>query len=247
MFVKLDKKCKKYPKEHIISILGDFFLENPWAFHVVDSFQVKSKLLKNKKDEWPEERILDYVLEELKDIYDIENCEREEFKDLWCKISNEDIGLLLEHLVSRLGSYYFPHKNNSFVNESKVYEIQRENGVKIIKQENDFDVIFFYDENCSCNDERLIVSVLNGIEFHEAKKNVTNEIPNNLTRDPHKRMKNKLELMKEIHEVYPNGKYFISTFSSFVDPCQNYLDMNGYDFVEILCVNKLMDRYFSFN
>lgn len=240
MLIELDKKHKNFPQNHIVSKLSKFFIEKPWGFRMVDQIDILKGLINET-----EEEIINRVFNDLKNIFEIEDKELVEFKDLWLQADNNCKGDLLEYVISNLGAYHFSHSSASYVNESRVYSIKKDDCINPINRLNDLDVVFFCNRNSIVENKRISVCVKNGVEFHEAKKNVTNEIPANLEKDPNKRMKNKLELMRDIYLLYPEGKYFIPTFSSYIRPCQQYLDAHGYGFIEIISVNQLLSRYFK--
>lgn len=224
-----NNKNRKVTKN--IDELLRLIIDNGRFLEVISNMDIKIELKKFSKENIDKCEIIDDSIEELILSGDINEEEAQRFKELWISTRDEDLGKLLEEVVAQNGPYKLENQFVNYSRESKVFDTGRENN---------FDIIFY------CGDYRKIgerkVEVTGKVEFHECKKNVCNVIPDNPNLlNIH--MKNKLTFIKKVHSLKEDGSFYIPTFKYNTSGSELYLKDNGYEFIEILNIKKLIKRY----
>ncbi len=243
MKLEIDKRVSIYPKGTPIYELTTLIMNNRILFDLIDNINVIEGMVEEVEVEIDISTIIGKAIDNIKVTKKINDENLKRFKYLWEEMSAEDKGIVLEQVVSRLGAYHYIH-TDKYANGARVYTIENDSQKHVINKQNNFDIIFYMSKELKDIDKRKIeIQVCEGIEFHEAKKNVNNEIPADENGKIKRSMKNKLELMQEIYRHYPDGKYYIPTFSTFIHNSQKYLKAKGYEFVEIISVKQLYERY----
>lgn len=231
--IKIDNK----PPESIDNKLLNLIIENTDLLRVISDMDVAITIKKIKKEHFDLEQIIDSSLEDQVLFEVIEKNIADEFKKLWLETSNEKIGIILEKLISYFGPFKLKCKVLGCSRESKVYDTGKDN---------DFDVIFYDKKSADyTNDGKYIQIESHEIEFHECKKNVCTYIPckKELLE---KGCKKKLEFIMDVHKMVDKSMFYIPTFKYDTSGPQKFLNDNGYDFIEILNIRKIINRYLDY-
>lgn len=240
MKIQIDDRAIVYGKHDNREKLVNLMLENRALLELIDNINLNQEMLDEEGDSISED-VWDMSIGSMfgrvgKDVL-------LEFKKLWSDMNAENKGKVLERLVSRLGAYYFVH-TNKYTNDARVYSIHNGTTVYNVTRENDFDVIFYpEDQTVIVSKGKIDVGAQMGIEFHEAKKNINNELPADEKGKIRDRMQRKLDFMKEVYTNYSQGKYYIPTFSTQVEKSEDCLQSRGYGFIEVISIKEIVNKY----
>lgn len=242
MKLKIDKKIVSYPKQDEREKLTSLIINNRGLLNLIDSINIIQGIVGEEGD-YISDNVWEIVLEEIRITRQIDESTLMDFKVLWAGMDATKKGHVLEQLVSKLGAYHYDN-TDKYSNSSRVYLVEKEGVEYSIKYENNFDVIFCFSEySVECGRNKLWIDTQQGIEFHEAKKNINNELPADEQGRIKSSMQKKLDFIKEVNSYYPEGKYYIPTFSTQVKRSQDCLIAKGYGFVEIISIKRLIEKY----
>ena len=242
MTITISYKNITYPKNHIVYKLFNIILNNIKILKVISNIYMLEGKQKEKflKDSNEYKAFLKKVIKSGVMTGNIKKEEASEFLELWCSISDEDLGIVLEQVICNLGPY----------NKNDIIEFDKSMQVKVLEtnEKNDFDIVFFdktfsegYDYGCN-----IKISGYN--EFHECKKNVCTFIPFNCNQRMGKSVKKKLDFIKSTYNLKKSGKYYIPTFYPIVYSQREFLNdynLGEFSFIEILSIDDLYLRYSS--
>ena len=234
-FITIDNrvvKCKKKQNKKVDDIVL-LVNENKNLLKCVSYLSARKELL--PKGTFDMDKQTRKALETLIKAGKINETEAKKFEDKWMTLTHDDIGELLEAIVVFFGPYKYKFNQKRYSLESKIYEVE---------ENNNFDVIF-YDYTKSKQPLQLKgtqkIKVSGELEFHECKKNVSNVIPYDESKELADKDKKKFDFMKKINEIVSNSQFFIPTFSYNVDYPQKYLKNNNYGFIHIVSVKELIE------
>lgn len=242
MEITISYKVNDYPNDHNIAKLSNIIFNNIRILKIISNIYIlegneKKELLK-KPQEY--KVFLERVIKSSVMTGFIKKEEAKEFLELWSSVSNEDLGIVLEQLISKLGPY----------NIENMTEFDKSMEVKVLEthEDNDFDVVFFdkkFSDGCKygCN-----IKIKDYNEFHECKKNVCTFIPIRYDRELKKKIKKKLEFIRHTYDLKMSGKFYIPTFYPIVNCQREFLEnynSGQFSFIEILSVDDLYIRYSS--
>lgn len=230
MKIKIDNNGHDCCKSRLLELI----IEYSHLLTVISNVDVDISMKKKHKEAYNLSDILDYYLEDLIMFEIITKEIGAEFKQLWIDTSSEDLGILLEEIITYFGPFQCSYDQLGYSRESKVYNTNKENN---------FDIVFYNKDLSSIVENGKYIEIEESIiEFHECKKNVCNFIPckKELLKDDHKR---KLDFIKDVHDILNKSLFYIPTFKYYTRGSEEFLKNNGYDFIEILGIKKIMDRY----
>lgn len=230
----------EFQERHTISTrikeILEIITQNMSLLLVLSQIDIEIEMRKKQKSKYDKNEITESILADFKLAGEITDEQSNKFLKLWAKAEIENqLGKLLEEIIAHLGPY------NKVDYE---YRYSRESVVKETGRDSNFDVVFYDPGQSTINTEYKTVMLQNGGEFHECKKNVCNVIPcdENLLDI---RFKGKLDFIKEVHDLSNNGLFYIPTLKYNVRGSEDFLNKNGYEFIEILSINKIIQRYCS--
>lgn len=240
MGITINYKSIEYGKEHIITKLTNIILDNIKILKVISNLYLiegnlkkeKIKDLSMKRTLW-KSSIKNSIIAGL-----ITKDEADEFLMLWNNISSENLGRVLEQLISNLGPYNY----DEFIDFGKSMDVI----VDETKINNSFDVVFFNKNICKIDEVEQKVEIKGYSEFHECKKNVCTYIPSDYNRELKNDVKRKLDFIKSTYTLLKDGDFYIPTLYPIVNSQREFLKVynNGeYSFIEILDIGQLYSKY----
>ncbi|HBF5910326.1 TPA: hypothetical protein KRM68_001089 [Clostridioides difficile] len=229
-----------YQEEHIVFELSNLILDNPKLLTVLANIYILIGELKQKKNLDKEKQTKNIVRRVTKKALFsgwISEEIGQDFIRCWNEISSENLGKVLEQIISRIG----PYDVEKFEDFHKSMEVKvTQTGMK-----NDFDVVFFERESNHCYKKGEYIDISGYGEFHECKKNICTYIPKDPKSDLDKRVSNKLKFIKATYELKKDNKFYIPTFFPMVKSQREFLQdyLNGeYNFIEILDIYQLENK-----
>lgn len=236
MAIKINYSDKYYQKGHEIRELSDLIINNMELLHLLSqACMIYEKAKKDNKNIKVED-MLEKSINICVFTGDVSTDIALDFKKKWMNMSAQKIGIVLEQIIAVKGPYKNILNNVDHSRDVKVYKTNLDNN---------FDVVFFEKKHNLNNRCEQTINIDGYIEFHECKKNICNHIPNDINKELKKDMKNKIELIKRTKELVVSGGFYIPTFYVNVKAQEKYLDVIGCGYVEILNIDKLIERYCS--
>lgn len=229
---KKNKTVKKTCVKELIELIEDknYILELILRIKIQEGMEYRQA--KNTKTNRQDEIMRE--IENFEIDYDIEQDAREKFINIFRQLDSKDFGELLEYIIATKGPCELEKEETCFSCESKVYHEQ-------IQSNHNFDVIF-YSNKCKRDKRKNHVLLNDVVEFHECKNNIQNWIPNERKLDTknNKKAFAKLEFIKDVHNVYEQGLFFMPTFAYHVTAKQKCLNEWGLEFIRILGIKDLL-------
>lgn len=231
-FITIDnRKCKsKKRKNERATQLTNLIKENKYLLKCISKVFIKKAL--NEGHKFNMDKETDKSLKNLFIQGKINKSETQDFKNIWLKMNDDDIGEFLENIVVLHGPYVCGFEKYDFSVESKVYESLKNNN---------FDIIFYDSEYSGKYKKEPKIKISGEIEFHECKKNVCNVIPYDINTKLKESMERKLEFMFQVNNMVKKSKILIPTFAYNVLGSQKFLDNKKYNFIHILGIKQLID------
>lgn len=228
----------EYQQQHNVSDkiveLLNLLLNNMNLLIAISKIDIEIEMCKIKNEPYDKNRIIEDSLEELEYAGFTDDEEAIKFRELWDKAEAENqLGKLLEEIIAKSGSYLSKYDD---------YDYSRESKVKETKKDSNFDVIFYCRGTSVIHKKENLVEIKEQSEFHECKKNVCNEIPydEKLLSASFKR---KLDFILDVKNLTNECFFYIPTFKYNVTGSEKYLNEHGYKFIEILNIDKIINRY----
>lgn len=224
-----------------IQELGDFLISNRPFFYV---FVRTINIEKNN--------ILSYIKKKFIEGKVIEESQFNEFKALWDKFdtavkskdNNVKQGDLLEYLITKVKKpLKLVFNNLDYESECKVYE---DKGLTNICSNNcDIDVVLYNLEKVEVDE--YFIHFNSDIEFLECKQDVNSFLYINDKDKVRMDTLKKLEMFKDIKITVGQAdvKYIIPSFVTPGRIQKNYLNHNGYEFIEVVDGKELEHILFS--
>lgn len=239
MGLRIDFKHKDEKSD--VAKLANIINETLILRDYVGEWYIEGESLKANKDITKETRkneLNDFISEEFEVnplLKSFDNGKKDFFIKTWINLYNKDkLSELLEELVRINGPFNLSIEPLEYSREAKVYCT-----IKL----NNFDVVFFRNDNHKPKDRGRVIEIKDIMEFHECKTNACNYIPADPKYKLNKGIKKKLDFMQEVYSYvdkkgYAN-KIFIPTFYENIDASQEYLNVNGYEYIEIVPYSSL--------
>lgn len=236
MAITISYKVKHYPNSHIVYKMKELILENKYLLEVVaniytalDDVEVEEKLADSSNI-----RIICKIVRKHIRTGRITQEVGSKFLELWESITNEQLGLVLEQIVSRIGPFNMRREDVDLSMDVKIYETNKQK---------DFDVVFFNSMYSVNKNYGSRISIEGNSEFHECKKNICTYIPYDPRNELRVKTKEKLDFIEETHSLHNEAKFYMPTLHAIVNQQREFLEkyQNGkYNFINIIDIKELM-------
>lgn len=240
--IKIENTKKELYDSSEIKFLIDFLKDKKPLIDLLSSlynnFNKKHTNL-NSDDKNTYRFFLESSCEVYKKIYNYEEQEINKFINYWMNLTNKEMGLFLENIVICIGPISFCESENiQYKRESKVFSIE--------KYENNMDVIFYDSKKSKVSKCKKKLYIKSDSEFIECKRDISNFIP----RDKNKKIKkntikNKIEFMHEISNLYPNSSVYFVTFTPATSIYEDYLKEHEFFKIKVYSLMGLLEPKYN--